>query len=94
MNKTMIMNVITPLIGVAATWLAAKVPLLDQATWNYDDAEYTWDDMDCGCGARGCRGELTEKDWMLSELQARYQGHFHPIVQKMIDALDRVTPIR
>ena len=67
---------------------------LDQATWNYDDAEYTWDDMDCRCGARGCRGGLTEKDWMLSELQARYQGHFHPIVQKMIDALDRVTPIR
>ena len=34
MNKTMIMNVITPLIGVAATWLAAKVPLLDQASWD------------------------------------------------------------
>src|SRR6202012_5210123 len=34
MNQTMIMNVITPLIGVVATWLASKVPLLDQATWN------------------------------------------------------------
>jgi hypothetical protein len=34
MNKTMIMNVLTPLIGTAAAFLASKVPLLDQATWN------------------------------------------------------------
>lgn len=34
MNKTMILNVITPLIATLATWLASKVPLLDQATWN------------------------------------------------------------
>lgn len=34
MNKTMIMNVLTPLIGTLATWLASKVPLLDQGTWN------------------------------------------------------------
>ena len=34
MNKTQIMNILTPLIVAAATWLAAKVPLIDQATWN------------------------------------------------------------
>jgi hypothetical protein len=34
MNKTMIMNILTPLIASAATYLASKVPLLDQATWN------------------------------------------------------------
>lgn len=34
MNKTMILNVVTPLIATAATYLASKVPLLDQATWN------------------------------------------------------------
>lgn len=34
MNKTQIQNIITPIIGVIAVWLAAKVPLLDQATWN------------------------------------------------------------
>jgi hypothetical protein len=34
MNKTMIMNILTPLIATVATWLASKVPLLDQATWN------------------------------------------------------------
>jgi hypothetical protein len=34
MNKTMVMNILTPLIASLATWLASKVPLLDQATWN------------------------------------------------------------
>lgn len=34
MNKTMLLNIVTPLAGALATWLAAKVPLLDQATWN------------------------------------------------------------
>jgi hypothetical protein len=58
---------------------------LDQGTWNFDDSEYTWDETDCGCGARGCRKKLTEKDWSLSAVQERYRGHFHPMVQKMID---------
>lgn len=34
MNKTQIINMITPLIAGAAAWLASKFPLLDQATWN------------------------------------------------------------
>jgi len=34
MNKTMVMNILTPLIAALATYLASKVPLLDQATWN------------------------------------------------------------
>lgn len=79
-------------------WLADEVTLvarrdiatgeeitLDQGTWNFDDSEYTWDDMDCGCGAASCRKRLTEKDWMRSDVQERYRGHFHPLVQKMIE---------
>ena len=86
----------------ANTWLSDEVTLvarrdiaageeitLDQGTWNFDEAEYTWDEMDCGCGARDCRKTLTEKDWMLPAIQERYAGHFHPIVQKMIDMLNR-----
>ena len=34
MNKTMLMNILTPLIASVATYLASKVPLFDQATWN------------------------------------------------------------
>jgi len=59
---------------------------LDQGTWNFDDSEYTWDYMDCACGAAICRKRLTEKDWMRPDVQERYRGHFHPLVQKMIDA--------
>jgi hypothetical protein len=58
---------------------------LDQGTWNFDDTEYTWDDAECGCGAHDCRKRLTETDWMLPTVQARYAGHFHPVVQAMID---------
>ncbi len=64
---------------------ASEEITLDQGTWNFDDAEYTWDEMDCGCGAAECRKKLTEKDWMMHSVQERYRGHFHPIVQKMID---------
>jgi len=80
-------------------WLADEVTLvarrdiaageeitLDQGTWNFDDSEYTWDGMDCGCGTANCRRRLTEKDWMRADVQERYRGHFHPLVQKMIDA--------
>jgi hypothetical protein len=79
-------------------WLADEVTLvarrniavgeeitLDQGTWNFDEAEYTWDDSSCSCGARDCRKRLTEKDWTRSDVQARYRGHFHPVVQTMID---------
>lgn len=34
MNKTQIFSILTPIIGVLATFLASKFPLLDQATWN------------------------------------------------------------
>lgn len=60
---------------------------LDQGTWNFDVAEYTVDAEDCTCGAPDCRVRLTESDWKLPEVRKRYRGHFHPIVQAMIDAL-------
>jgi uncharacterized protein len=59
---------------------------LDQGTWNYDESEYTVDAEDCTCGSPHCRRRLTEKDWMLPAVQKRYRGHFHPIVQALIDA--------
>lgn len=34
MNKTMIMNMATPVIATLATYLAAQFPLLDQVAWN------------------------------------------------------------
>ena len=36
--------------------------------------------------ARYCRGVLTENDWRRTDVQERYRGHFHPLVQALIDA--------
>jgi hypothetical protein len=82
----------------ANAWLADEVTLvarrdiepgeeitMDQGTWNYDVAEYTVEFEDCTCGAPNCRVRLTENDWQLPEVQTAYKGHFHPIVQAMID---------
>lgn len=84
----------------ANSWLADEVLLvarrdieageeitLDQGTWNFDEAEYTVDAEDCTCGSPICRVRLTENDWKLAEVQKRYRGHFHPLVQAMIEAL-------
>ncbi|MEI9993804.1 MAG: SET domain-containing protein-lysine N-methyltransferase [Rhizomicrobium sp.] len=83
----------------ANAWLADEVTLIarrdiaageeitmDQGTWNFDESEYTVDAEDCTCGAPDCRVRLTERDWTLPAVRARYEGHFHPFVQAMIDA--------
>lgn len=59
---------------------------LDQGTWNFDDEAYVWDQPQCSCGAAGCRKVLTNDDWRLPTVRARYRGHFHPFVQRMIAA--------
>ena len=82
----------------ANAWLADEVTLvarrdieageeitMDQGTWNFDETEYTVDAEDCTCGSSICRVRLTENDWQLPAVQARYKGHFHPYVQAMID---------
>ena len=91
----------------ANAWLSGDVTLvarrdiepgeeitLDQGTWNYDETEYTVDAEDCTCGSSHCRRRLTENDWMLPDVQKRYRGHFHPIVQAMIEARRAATPPR
>jgi hypothetical protein len=83
----------------ANAWLADEVTLIakrdiepgeeitmDQGTWNFDETEYTVDAEDCTCGSPICRVRLTEKDWQLPVVQAQYRGHFHPVVQTLIDA--------
>jgi len=84
----------------ANSWLEGEVVLvamrdiaageeitLDQGTWNFDEDEYVWDQDGCSCGAQQCRTHLTHNDWQRPDLQDRYRGHFHPLVQRMIDAL-------
>lgn len=58
---------------------------LDQGTWNIEDA-YIEDRDPCSCGAKDCRGMLMENDWTRADVQSRYSGHFHPLVQALIKA--------
>ena len=66
---------------------AGEEVTLDHATWNFDEAVYADKNQACTCGAKNCRGKLTENDWRRADVQAHYRGHFHPIIQKMIDML-------
>ncbi len=58
---------------------------LDQGTWNFEDSAYTDNKEPCSCGTARCRHILTENDWKIPAVQERYKGHFHPMIQKMID---------
>jgi uncharacterized protein len=60
---------------------------LDSATW---DAETDWsyaEDGKCSCGSKVCRMTLSPNDWMNTEIQQKYRGHFSPYIQKKIDTL-------
>lgn len=35
-----------------------------------------YDEFDCRCGAKACRGRVTGDDWKLPELRERYGGYF------------------
>ncbi len=55
----------------------------DYAVWE-SNPEYIVDP--CQCGAAECRGRYCGDDWRLPELQARYQGHFLPFINRWISA--------
>jgi hypothetical protein len=46
-----------------------------------DDDEY---ELECKCGAAGCRRIVTGKDWQKPELQRKYRGYFSSYLEKKI----------
>jgi hypothetical protein len=48
-----------------------------------DDDDYS---MTCRCGAAGCRGTITGKDWQKKDLQRKYRGVFSWYLQRKIDS--------
>ena len=45
-----------------------------------------YDEFNCGCGSKNCRGQVGGDDWKKPVLQKRYAGFFSPHVQRRIDA--------
>ena len=57
----------------------------EELTFDYamtDDEDY---EMECNCGAPACRRVITGRDWMKSEVQRRYDGHFSWFIQRRLD---------
>jgi|WetSurMetagenome_2_1015567.scaffolds.fasta_scaffold02386_9 uncharacterized protein len=43
--------------------------------------------MECRCGSSLCRKRITEQDWMLPELHARYGSYFSQYIREKIERL-------
>jgi hypothetical protein len=56
----------------------------DYALWLFDQG---WFLYPCYCGSPLCRKKVTDRDWMLPELQTRYAGHFTPYLNRLINKL-------
>jgi hypothetical protein len=46
-----------------------------------------YDEFDCRCGARSCRGRVTGDDWRRLDLAARYAGYFAAHIERRRKAL-------
>lgn len=45
--------------------------------------------MKCSCGAKKCRGFITDTDWTNQSLQRKYKGFFQFYIQEKIDRLKK-----
>jgi hypothetical protein len=45
--------------------------------------------IECQCGAKNCRGIITDNDWKIPELQKRYDGYFQWYLQDKIDRIKK-----
>jgi len=44
-----------------------------------------YDEFECDCGSKNCRGQVGGDDWQKPVLQKRYAGFFSPHVQRRIE---------
>jgi hypothetical protein len=56
---------------------------MDYACWSDYEHVFT---RSCGCRTVPCRGVITGYDWRIPSLQARFEGHFLPYLNRRIAA--------
>ena len=54
----------------------------------------SYDEFDCLCGARACRGRVQGNDWQRPELWKKYAGYFSPHLHARIIKLQKTTERR
>lgn len=54
----------------------------------------SYDEFDCLCGARACRGRVQGNDWQRPELWKKYAGFFSPHLQARIARLAKTSERR
>ena len=64
----------------------------EELTYDYATTDSRYADFECFCGAPNCRSIITGNDWMIPELQERYQGYFQKNIQEKVDALLKRSP--
>ena len=60
----------------------------EELTFDYamcDGSSY--DEFDCFCGSKSCRGKVKGSDWSLPELWKKYDGYFMPYLARRIAKL-------
>jgi hypothetical protein len=78
------------LIGQIVLVALRNIEVGEEICFDYATSDGSpYDEFECGCGSRLCRGHVTGNDWMLPELQERYRGHFSPYIQRRIDKQGR-----
>lgn len=50
----------------------------------YTESEF---EIDCTCGAVGCRGRISSDDWQIPSLQKKYNGYFCQYLADKIDGI-------
>jgi SET domain-containing protein len=80
-----------PAAGVVGqvTFVALRdIAVDEEVCYDYAMTDGTaYDEFECHCGSKLCRGKVSGDDWKLPQLWERYAGHFSPYLQRRIDQL-------
>lgn len=58
----------------------------EEITFDYAMSDSSaFDEFECSCGTRKCRGQVTRNDWQIPDLWVRYDGYFSNYLQIKID---------
>lgn len=75
------------LLGESVLVARYAIAVGEELTFDYGTCDASsYDEFDCACQARRCRGRVTGDDWRDPEFQAANRGWFAPYIQRRIAA--------